>query len=111
MAGQAATRRVRKTRMTRKVCRVCGREFWSAGDGDICVKPSTCRVKEHQMRRAAAILAQERVLDMDYFMSFHRVIALRPTLQSSLEQFVTAHGIPAAKANLAMLERMLAGEI
>lgn len=111
MKGTKEKQRRSRSRMTKKTCRVCGRHFWSAGEGDICITPSTCRVKEHQQRQRAKLLAQEMILDMDYFISFQGVIAQRPTLKPTLELFVTTHGIPAAKANLAMLEAMLRGEI
>lgn len=100
-----------RRRMTRKVCRVCGKEFWSTGENDICVKPSTCRVKEHQIKLAAKKLAQTMMLDFGYYAAFVRVTAVRPTLKTSLEQFIIAHGIPAAKENIAILERLLKGEI
>lgn len=111
MAGQGSKLRRISRNMTRKVCVVCGKEFWSVGDGDVCPKPSTCRVKKHQLKLKTDQLAQTLMMDFDYFAAYQRVIAQRPTLTAALQEFIVAHGIPAAKGNLAMLERMLAGEI
>ena len=111
MAGQYKVRSVKRNRLTRKICIVCGKEFWSAGDGDVCVKPSTCRVKKHQLKLQTDRLAQTLMMDFDYYAAYQRVIAQRPSLTAALQEYIVSYGIPAAKGNLAMLERMLAGEI
>lgn len=87
---------MKRSRLIKNTCVVCGEAFYSPRPAKACIQKSTCRVKLHKQQKKIDALARALMMDMETYGLYVLVTDSAPYAKEAIDRAVIEAGIPAA---------------